>query len=111
RATLEDNVHWTARVGASVLINACWYNWISADGRTTPLLGAALLMEPVRRATVNGRQMPVAWRIRIPGKSVDIITQPLNDQAWMTTSTPYWEGPIAFTGTTSGVGYLEMTGY
>lgn len=86
-------------------------NWISADGRTTPLLGTAVLMEPVRRATVNGRQMPVAWRIRIPEKSVDIITQPLNDQSWMTTSTPYWEGPIAFKGTTSGVGYLEMTGY
>ncbi|RWX20817.1 lipocalin family protein, partial [Rhizobium leguminosarum] len=30
---------------------------------------------------------------------------------WMATSTPYWEGPINFTGSTSGVGYLEMTGY
>ncbi|WP_164839367.1 transposase [Sinorhizobium meliloti] len=25
RAILEDDVHWTARVGASVLINARWY--------------------------------------------------------------------------------------
>jgi predicted secreted hydrolase len=29
----------------------------------------------------------------------------------MATSFPYWEGPIRFKGSHSGVGYLEMTGY
>jgi predicted secreted hydrolase len=29
----------------------------------------------------------------------------------MGTSFPYWEGPISFGGSHSGVGYLEMTGY
>jgi predicted secreted hydrolase len=29
----------------------------------------------------------------------------------MRTSFPYWEGPISFSGSHSGVGYLEMTGY
>ena len=29
----------------------------------------------------------------------------------MGTSFPYWEGPVSFTGTHRGVGYLEMTGY
>jgi predicted secreted hydrolase len=29
----------------------------------------------------------------------------------MATLFPYWEGPISFTGTMSGKGYLEMTGY
>jgi predicted secreted hydrolase len=29
----------------------------------------------------------------------------------MTTSFPYWEGPVSFTGSHSGTGYLEMTGY
>jgi predicted secreted hydrolase len=86
-------------------------NWISADGRTTPLSKDDIQLEPTRNATVDGRQMPVEWRIRVPGKSLDITTKPLNDQAWMATSTPYWEGPINFTGSTSGVGYLEMTGY
>ncbi|MBY5768104.1 iron ABC transporter permease [Rhizobium leguminosarum] len=86
-------------------------NWISADGRTTPLSKDDIQLEPTRNATVDGRQMPVEWRIRVPGKSLDITTKPLNDQSWMATSTPYWEGPINFTGSTSGVGYLEMTGY
>ena len=29
----------------------------------------------------------------------------------MGTSFPYWEGPISISGTHSGRGYLEMTGY
>ncbi|CAK04037.1 lipocalin-like domain-containing protein [Rhizobium johnstonii] len=86
-------------------------NWISADGRTTPLSKDDVQLEPTRKATVDGRRMPVEWRIRVPGKSLDITTKPLNEQSWMATSTPYWEGPINFTGSTSGVGYLEMTGY
>ncbi|MFL5010654.1 iron ABC transporter permease [Rhizobium sp. WSM1274] len=86
-------------------------NWISADGRTTPLSKDDIQLEPIRNATVDGRQMPVEWRILLPGKSLDITTKPLNDRSWMATSTPYWEGPINVTGSTSGVGYLEMTGY
>ncbi|MDR6670448.1 lipocalin-like domain-containing protein [Rhizobium sp. 1399] len=86
-------------------------NWISADGHSTPLSKDDLQIQPVRRAKVAGRDMPVAWRIQVPGKSFDVTTGPLNDQSWMATSTPYWEGPIAFEGSVSGVGYLEMTGY
>jgi predicted secreted hydrolase len=85
--------------------------WISADGRTTPLSSGDVHLEPLREAIVEGRSMPVSWRIQIPAKSLDIQTEPLNDQSWMATSTPYWEGPILFKGSTSGVGYLEMTGY
>jgi predicted secreted hydrolase len=29
----------------------------------------------------------------------------------MGTGFSYWEGPISFAGSHSGVGYLEMTGY
>ena len=86
-------------------------NWIAADGTPQPLASGEVLFEPVRTATVAGRQMPVAWHVRIPRKGLDITTQPLNDQSWMAVSTPYWEGPISFSGSTTGVGYLEMTGY
>lgn len=86
-------------------------NWIAADGKTTPLSSKDVTLEPVRKADVNGRAIPVEWRLRIPGKGLDITTRPLNDQAWMSTSTPYWEGPISFDGSMSGGGYLEMTGY
>lgn len=86
-------------------------NWISADGKTTPLSSSEVLLQPLRSARVGERDIPVEWRIRIPGRGLDVTTRALNEKAWMTTSTPYWEGPISFTGSTSGVGYLEMTGY
>ena len=44
-------------------------------------------------------------------KDLDVLTEPLNDQSWMSTSTPYWEGPITVKGSRPGRGYLEMTGY
>ena len=86
-------------------------NWIAADGQTTPLSKDDVRLEPVRRAEVDGRDIPVGWHIQIPKKSLDITTQPLNERSWMGTSPPYWEGPITLDGSTTGVGYLEMTGY
>jgi predicted secreted hydrolase len=85
--------------------------WITADGRPNPLPAGALRIVPVRTAKVAGRQIPVSWNVQIPSRGFDVTTQPLNDQAWMSTSIPYWEGPIAFEGSVSGRGYLEMTGY
>jgi predicted secreted hydrolase len=86
-------------------------NWISPGGRTMPLTRDQVRLTPLRTARVDGKQIPVSWRIEVPSKSLDVQTQPVNDQSWMTTSTPYWEGPISFHGSTTGVGYLEMTGY
>lgn len=86
-------------------------NWISADGTPSPLASGDVSFEPLRSADVNGKSIPVEWRVRIPSRGLDIKTKALNDQAWMATSTPYWEGPIEFDGSTSGRGYLEMTGY
>jgi predicted secreted hydrolase len=86
-------------------------NWISADGTPTPLPPGSLEITPVRTTRVGTRDIPVAWRVRIPQRRFDVITAPLNDQAWMATTTPYWEGPIAFKGSAAGRGYLEMTGY
>ncbi|TCR96375.1 lipocalin-like domain-containing protein [Rhizobium sp. BK418] len=85
--------------------------WISPDGQPEPLPAGSITLNPARQAWVNGRQIPVAWHLRIPDKDLDIMTEPLNDQSWMSTFTPYWEGPIAVKGTRSGQGYLEMTGY
>lgn len=86
-------------------------NWISSDGKTSPIDPADVQLRPLRTSNVNGRTIPVEWNVKIPSRGLDIKTTPLNKQAWMATSTPYWEGPIEFSGTSTGEGYLEMTGY
>jgi predicted secreted hydrolase len=85
--------------------------WISPDGTPTPLGSDEIFLTPLSETQTAGRNVPVTWRIQIPGRDLDIETEPLNPQAWMGTSFPYWEGPIRIRGSHSGRGYLEMTGY
>lgn len=85
--------------------------WIEPDGTPTPMPPGAFQAEPLREVEVAGRDVPVEWRVRLPERGVDVTINPLNEQAWMDTSFPYWEGPVYATGTHEGRGYLEMTGY
>ncbi|MBB5515085.1 putative secreted hydrolase [Rubricella aquisinus] len=85
--------------------------WITEDGSPTPLPDGAIAFTPLALSDVAGREIPTAWRVSIPSKGLEVDTTPLNTQSWMDTLFPYWEGPIRFSGTHQGRGYLEMTGY
>ena len=86
-------------------------NWIRADGTSEALAREGIEMRPLRREAIAGREVPVAWEIAIPARGLEIRTEPVNPRAWMETTFEYWEGPIRFSGTHEGVGYLEMTGW
>lgn len=85
--------------------------WIDTSGEATPLTPEQIDMTPTETTQVAGRTVPVGWQLRLPDFGLDIETRPLNPQSWMDTSIPYWEGPIDFSGSHTGRGYLEMTGY
>ncbi len=85
--------------------------WIDADGTATPMPPGALRITPLRFESVAARDMPVDWRVELPQKNVDVTVTALNAQAFMATTVPYWEGPIRISGSHTGRGYLEMTGY
>ena len=85
--------------------------WITPDGEATPLPDGAVRFKARAHAQVAGRRVPVSWQIEWPEGNVSITTEPLNPQAWMDLSVSYWEGPLRFSGSHSGRGYLEMTGY
>jgi predicted secreted hydrolase len=86
-------------------------NWISADGKGRQIASADIVMTPKTLTEIGERKIPTAWDIAIPSLGLKIACAPLNPRSWMGTSFPYWEGPISFGGSHSGVGYLEMTGY
>ena len=58
-----------------------------------------------------GREVPVVWQVSLPDRAVDVTVTAMNRQAWMDTLVSYWEGPVRITGSHTGRGYLEMTGY
>ncbi|WP_368185857.1 lipocalin-like domain-containing protein [Aestuariibius sp. HNIBRBA575] len=85
--------------------------WITADGNATPLPHGAVEVTPQQSHQVSGHTVPVTWQVLVPDHGVDTTISAVNPDAWMATSIPYWEGPVRITGTHTGVGYLEMTGY
>jgi predicted secreted hydrolase len=68
-------------------------------------------MTPQAFTEIAGRTIPTTWRIAIAKLALTIECVPLNPRSWMGTSYSYWEGPIRFSGSHAGLGYLEMTGY
>jgi predicted secreted hydrolase len=68
-------------------------------------------MTPDAPIDIAGHRLPVQWQIEIASLALAIEIAPLNPGAWMGTSFSYWEGPIRFRGSHTGVGYLELTGY
>lgn len=85
--------------------------WISATGVTQPLKPDQIRMTPGKSHAVAGRRLPIQWQLAIPHLDIQLETQAINPDAWMDTRIPYWEGPIRISGSHSGSGYLEMTGY
>jgi predicted secreted hydrolase len=86
-------------------------NWILPDGNTRQIATTDIVLTPKTLTEVEGRKIPTTWEVAIPALSLHLECVPLNAKSWMGTSFPYWEGPISFQGSHSGVGYLEMTGY
>ncbi|MBS1302365.1 lipocalin-like domain-containing protein [Loktanella sp. SALINAS62] len=85
--------------------------WITADGTPTPFQDGALRAIPLDNTEVAGRSVPTTWRVTLPDRGVDVTVTAINPLAWMDTSVPYWEGPVTVSGSHTGQGYLEMTGY
>ncbi|WP_282168257.1 lipocalin-like domain-containing protein [Ruegeria atlantica] len=85
--------------------------WIAADGTTTAIPDGSVAFEPLTTAAVAGRDVPVRWRVTLPDRDLDVEVSALTPDAWMATRFEYWEGPVQISGSHSGRGYLEMTGY
>lgn len=85
--------------------------WIDADGKSKTLEDGAVTATPLALTTVAEREVPTRWALQIPGQAVNIVVDALNPKAWLTTAVPYWEGPVTISGSHTGAGYLEMTGY
>ncbi len=91
--------------------------YIAPDGRATHLKHQDFHLEPIQFWTSprTHTRYPVAWRIAIPslGLALDCRAA-LPDQELVSENAAaptYWEGAVTYSGSSSGVGYLEMTGY
>lgn len=87
---------------------------IAPDGATTALTPGRVDMDVLETTTVEGRYLPLRWRIRLPEVDRDLEVAALHPRQWMAVDFAYWEGVVVVTGAgpgNSGRGYLELTGY
>jgi len=91
--------------------------FIGRDGRTTHLKRADFDLQPVDfwRSPKTGARYPVRWRILVPSLKLSLDCAAAFPQQELAAldqqETTYWEGAVTYSGSASGVGYLEMTGY
>jgi len=81
--------------------------WIPAEGQPVALEPDQLRMEPV-----SGQEgYPRQWLLEVPDYDVRVeVSAPAGDYR-NTGLYPYWESPVTVSGSHSGVGYMELTGY
>jgi len=79
--------------------------YVDAQGRPLHLTSKDFALEQGSR---KYGPYPIEWRVRVPSQEIDlqVMTRLPNQEL-----PNYWEGAIEISGTRTGAGYLEMTGY
>ncbi len=103
----DDGGHWLSG------------NWIDPQGGTRLLDRDDILLSSSRRGSVDTgddgvRELPLEWDLVLADEQRSWRIRPLYDQQWMATGIPYWEGVVLVEdaqGASSGIGYMELTGY
>jgi predicted secreted hydrolase len=78
--------------------------FIDASGAARHLRRDEFSLEPVS----YWGKYPVEWHLRVPSLHVDLTCRAVIPDQKLAS---YWEGAVNYSGTQTGVGYLEMTGY
>ena len=104
RLRQDDGAHWLSG------------SWIRPDGQSTTLSKSDISIEPLRYYEVQTdkkekRSLPLEWHVKLINKGLQWKVSALSKDNWLDTAFPYWEGPVRAQGSSTGVGYLELTGY
>ncbi|MGM0768038.1 MAG: lipocalin-like domain-containing protein [Pseudomonadota bacterium] len=85
--------------------------WITADREVIALGPEAFRLEvEEHRSTAEG-EVPVRWRIQVPGQGADLTVTAPPGRYWNDGLFRYWESPVSVSGSHQGAGYMELTGY
>jgi len=83
--------------------------YVDRQGNPRHLTHEEFSLLPQRRWKIY----PVEWQIRVPSLGIAIQAKAVLDNQELDDKTGpvYWEGAVTYSGSVTGVGYLEMTGY
>jgi len=85
---------------------------VEKNGRVHTLQSDQVTLTPKRFWQAgDGARYPVSWRLQVAGYQLDLQVQALIDDQLMDHTVRYWEGAVGVTGSHTGKGYLELSGY
>ena len=86
---------------------------VEANGDSRWLTADEFDIVPITTWTsaVTGTTYPSGWEIAIPAEGLALVVEPLVADQEMRLNLEYWEGAVSVTGSVSGQGYVELTGY
>jgi predicted secreted hydrolase len=88
---------------------------LSNASGSVPLKPDDIELVPVRGWTSSATKIgyPVEWKIRLPSGELNIKPFFADGEfdSRATTANIYWEGPVKVTGSATGEGFLELSGY
>ncbi|WP_293748530.1 lipocalin-like domain-containing protein [uncultured Paraglaciecola sp.] len=84
---------------------------VTKNGATIHLDESAIQAEVVKRNKVEGRMLPLHWSIQLPKQQYNIQIAPMQTNQWNPGIFSYYEGGTVISGSHTGVGFIELTGY
>ena len=87
--------------------------FIDASGRSFYLKGSEIEMQPLEwwRSARTGARYPIRWRLAAPSRGIELECAAAIPDQELAISNAYWEGAVRYSGSQTGVGYMELTGY
>jgi len=84
---------------------------ITKNAKTIPLSEQDIQGKVTKQTEVEGRLLPLYWTIQLPKHKIDIQIAPMQINQWNPGIFSYYEGGTVISGSHSGVGFIELTGY
>ena len=85
--------------------------YITAAGISSVLNADEISLIQKETTLVSNRNLPLNWELNVPKQNLSIKIQALKPQQWNEATVPYYEGMVGITGSHSGKGFIELTGY
>lgn len=85
--------------------------FISEQGKVIHLTEQDIIARVIKTQKVAGRQLPLNWSIQIPKQNMQIQISPIQIEQWNPGIFSYYEGGTKVSGSHTGVGFIELTGY
>ena len=85
--------------------------FIHADGRSRTLVPEDISLRPSNSTQVGEKAFPLDWELLIPSENVEIQIKAVKEDQYNPAVFSYYEGAVEISGSHTGRGFLELTGY